>query len=66
MSTKNEYKDYIGKQICIKQGWVDAGKTGIALAVCFVGQYWIGIKWDNEEDPDWHKASGLEIKAYFG
>jgi hypothetical protein len=46
----------------IKPDWANSGKTGTHLA--FVtdvkGQVWAVVQWDNEDDPDLHKAAGLE------
>jgi hypothetical protein len=45
----------------IREGWHGAGKTGVRLGPdVYVRQHWTPILWDDEEDPDWHKASGLE------
>ncbi len=46
----------------VKDGWQDAGKRGVILCKpIHVGQLWIAVRWDGEEDPDWFKARGLEI-----
>ncbi len=47
-------------RVRIKAGWEGAGREGTLLAVVYVDQYWSGVKWDDEEDPDWHKTSALE------
>jgi hypothetical protein len=51
-----------GDGIRIKAGWHDEGKVGIALtsAIRVHGMDWIGVEWEEDEDPDWHKAEGLE------
>ena len=51
-----------GTKICISKGWYDAGKTGYIIGVpIFVKQWWYPILWGNEEDPEFHKADGIEI-----
>lgn len=46
----------------IKKGWEGEGKTGIVLGKpVFVEQAWTPILWDDEEDPTWFKAAGLEL-----
>ncbi len=51
-----------GRTVRIKDGWQDAGKRGVILCKpIHVGQLWIAVRWDGEEDPDWFKARGLEI-----
>ena len=48
------------KRIEIRKGWDEAGRQGIALGEpVFVGQDWIPVKWDDEEDPTFHKRAGL-------
>jgi len=54
----------INDKIRIKKGWEDAGKQGITLTEpIMLGQLWVGVKWDDEDEPDWHKASALEKKS---
>lgn len=51
-----------GRTVRIKDGWQDAGKRGMILCKPIrVGQIWIAVLWDGEQDPDWHKARGLEL-----
>lgn len=54
---------HAGTRCRIKKGWVNEGKEGDAF--CYFqpefGQYWVVVQWDDEEDPDLHKAAGLEI-----
>jgi hypothetical protein len=57
---------YAGTRCRVKQGWEDAGREGEAL--CYfehekLGQQWILVIWDDEDDPDCFKAAGLEIKT---
>ena len=48
------------KRIQIREGWDEAGRQGTALGgPIFVGQDWIPVKWDDEEDPTFHKRAGL-------
>jgi hypothetical protein len=44
----------------IIDGWDRAGKTGETIGpdVMF-GQLWTPVKWDDEDDPDWHQTEGL-------
>lgn len=54
-----------GTRCKIKSGWVDAGKEGDAISYFDhprLGQHWVVVVWDNEEDPDCFKAAGLLIK----
>jgi len=49
------------ERVKIKAGWGDAGQEGRRLGPdVFVEQEWTPVLWDGQEDPDWHKASGLE------
>ena len=51
-------------RVRIRAGWMDAGKEGELLAGPIrdrKGQDWMVVDWDNGDDPDLHKASGLEI-----
>lgn len=50
-----------GDHVQIKAKWDNAGRRGIVLGdpVGDDGQLWIPVKWDGEEDPDFHKAAGL-------
>lgn len=45
----------------IRQGWYEAGRTGVRLGpdVHVGGQFWIPVLWDDEDDPTFHKAAGL-------
>lgn len=53
-----------GVRCRIKAGWAEAGKEGeiIAYFTQCCNQMWALVKWDDEEDPDCHKAAGIEIK----
>lgn len=47
----------------VKEGWHDAGKICevIGLPIHVNGMSWMPIVWEDEEDPDWFKSSGLEF-----
>lgn len=46
----------------IKMGWDGEGKTGQYFGfVAFGGTKWAIVLWDDDVDPDLHKAAGLEI-----
>jgi hypothetical protein len=49
----------------VKDGWYDAGKTGVVLfdkpVQDHVGMDWTAVLWDDEEDPDFHKTRSLKI-----
>lgn len=55
-----------GARCKIAEGWDGAGREGEAL--CYVqpsrqgAQTWIIVMWDDEDEPDLHKAAGLLIK----
>lgn len=55
---------YAGMRCRIKDGWEGAGREG--AAICYFdeecGQLWVTVKWDDEEDPDVHKAAGLQVR----
>ena len=55
---------YSGTRCRIKEGWMDAGKIGDAFLFFEDNkkQLWIALQWDGEDDPDLHKAAGLEIR----
>lgn len=47
--------------IRVKKGWHEYPKTGICLGKpVFIEQWWIPIKWDDEDDPTFFKESGIE------
>lgn len=49
------------ERVRIREGWHGAGQEGLRLGPdVFTQQEWTPVLWDGEEDPDWHKASGLE------
>lgn len=55
---------YAGTRCRIRQRWADAGREGEAF-LFFTdnkGQQWVALQWDDEDDPDLHKAAGLEIR----
>lgn len=48
----------------IKDGWHEAGKEGVFCGILNVnGRRWAVVKWDDEKDPDMHKAEGVEISS---
>jgi hypothetical protein len=48
-------------RVQIKSDWFNAGKTGRTLGrKVFIEQWWTPVKWDDEDDPDWHKTAGLQ------
>jgi hypothetical protein len=50
-----------GTSVRIKVGFKDAGRKGCVIGKPFFSeQWWIPVFWDDAEDPDWFKASGLE------
>ena len=48
-------------RVRIKEGWEEAGRVGTLLAEVEVVQTWGVVLWEDEEDPDCHKRSGLEV-----
>ncbi len=52
-----------GVRCRIRDGWGGAGRQGEAI-VYFDGrdQLWVAVQWDDEDDPDIHKAAGLQVK----
>ena len=53
-------------RVRIRAGWMDAGKEGDLLAGPIwdrKGQDWMVVQWDGDNDPDLHKAQGLEIAS---
>ena len=53
-------------RVRIRAGWMDAGKEGDLLAGPIrdrKGQSWMCVQWDVDEDPDMHKAEGLEVAS---
>ena len=50
-----------GERVRIRAGWGGGGREGMRLGPdVYVRQEWTPVLWDDEEDPDWHKAAGLE------
>lgn len=50
-------------RIRIRDGYADAGKTGVMLGVeSFMvgGQHWTPVHFDDESEPDFHKTASLE------
>lgn len=51
-------------RVRIKKDWGDAGRMGTQMGHrvdMSNGQQWVPVMWDDEEDPDWHKAMGLDF-----
>ena len=52
-----------GVRCKIKPDWLDSGREG--EAICYFSKdyrgamEWVVVYWDDQEDPDCHKASGL-------
>jgi hypothetical protein len=52
---------YHADRLRIRAGWGDSGRQGTRIGPDVVlEQSWTPIKWDDEDDPDWHKTTGLE------
>ena len=53
-----------GVRCKIAFGWERAGRTGEAISYFDYAceQLWVVVKWDDEDDPDIHKAAGILIK----
>lgn len=49
-------------RIRIKSGWDQAGRQGVTLGpvITVYGVEWVSVLWDEDDDPDWQKASSLE------
>ncbi len=53
-------KLWTNERVVIREGWHEAGRQGTALGEpVFVEQDWLPVKWDDEEDPTFHKRAGL-------
>jgi hypothetical protein len=51
-----------GPRVRVRTGWDNAGQLGTVVgAQIHLGQWWCPVLWDDEEDPDWCKSSGLEL-----
>lgn len=49
-------------KIVVRDGWVDAGRVGIALGTSiFVEQWWTPVLWADEDDPTFFKTAGLKL-----
>ena len=54
------------QRVRVRAGWQDAGKVGDLLAGPVrdrKGQDWMVVQWDISDDPDMHKATGLELQV---
>lgn len=56
-------------RVVIKSGFEGAGRRGwiigSTLELYEIGNIkWVPVLWDDEEDPDWFKASGLRVQAW--
>jgi hypothetical protein len=51
------------KHCRIAKGWFEAGKEGIfhKNVTALNGMVWAVVQWKEEDDPDLHKASGIEV-----
>jgi len=59
----NGDKPWKNARVRIKCGWSGAGNSGTAVGEpVFIEQWWLPILWDGEEDPDFHKLAGIELK----
>ena len=46
----------------IREGWAYAGRTGQYFGNMIVKNIkWAIVLWDGSEDPDFHKAEGIEV-----
>lgn len=56
---------HAGTRCRIKSGWSDAGREGVAFNYFddLKGQRWVALQWDGDDDPDLHKAMGIEVKT---
>ena len=57
---------HAGTRCRIKSGWHGAGREGEAFNYFddLKGQRWVTLQWDDEDDPDLHKAAGIEVKTH--
>ena len=59
MSKNDEWK---GWRVRIRRNWEGAGRLGTAIGEpVFFEQDWVPVKWDDADDPDFHKRAGLLI-----
>lgn len=51
------------KIVQIKEDWMGAGRIGKCLgdAVEVHGMMWLPLVWDDEEDPEFFKLSGIDF-----
>ncbi len=47
----------------IKEGWDDAGQTGVYCGKIGISQWWCVVVWDGDDEPSLHKAAGLEVSV---
>lgn len=51
---------WTGQRIAIREGWSGANRRGTAIGEpVFYEQDWVPVKWDDEDDPNFHKRAGL-------
>ncbi len=56
----SEFKNW-RNPVAIKADWYDAKKKAVQVGPpVFVEQWWVPVLWEDEEDPDFHKAAGLD------
>ena len=49
-------------RVRISDGWYQADREGRMIGdQVYVEQWWTPVKWDDEDDPDFHKSAGLSI-----
>ncbi len=53
-----------GVRCKIAPQWEGAGREGHAICYfdSYVDQLWVVVKWNDDDDPDLHKAAGLLLK----
>ena len=58
---------HVGQQVMISEGWEDARRRARVLGPSVQthedGNWWLPIVFDGQEDPDFHKACGLEAAS---
>lgn len=55
---------HTGVHFRIKDGWFDAGREGNAFSYFTDNkhQLWVVLQYDEDDDPDPHKAAGVQIQ----
>lgn len=59
---------YANTRFRIKAGWHDAGREGVVFSYFTdnKNQLWVVLQFDDDEDPDLHKAAGIQIRRRDG